>query len=80
VEPTASGGPASPLRWNDTKKKELIEHRLFAYSSSNWRGRPLACLAVIVNLIAAGPTSVPLRLELHHSSGPAPPVSRLLVS
>ena len=39
------------------------EHRLFAYISSNWRGRPLASLAVIVNLIAATRTAAGLRVR-----------------
>src|SRR2546427_7522608 len=43
-----------------TSKWNKIEHRLFSYISTNWRGQPLVSLAVIVNLIgstrtAAGP-------------------------
>lgn len=46
-----------------TSKWNKIEHRLFAYISSNWRGRPLASLAVIVNLIAATRTAAGLRVR-----------------
>jgi hypothetical protein len=46
-----------------TSKWNKIEHRMFAYISSNWRGRPLASLAVIVNLIAATRTAAGLRVR-----------------
>ena len=46
-----------------TSKWNKIEHRLFAYISSNWRGRPLASLAVIVNLIGATRTAAGLRVR-----------------
>jgi transposase len=35
-----------------TSKWNKIEHRLFSFISTNWRGRPLDSLATIVNLIA----------------------------
>ena len=35
-----------------TSKWNKIEHRLFAYITLNWRGRPLVSLETIVNLIA----------------------------
>lgn len=35
-----------------TSKWNKIEHRLFSYITQNWRGRPLASLETIVNLIA----------------------------
>ena len=38
--------PPSTSKWNK------IEHRLFAYISKNWRGKPLVSLETIVNLIA----------------------------
>ena len=43
-----------------TSKWNKIEHRLFSHIATNWRGKPLVSLAVIVNLIgstttAAGP-------------------------
>ena len=36
-----------------TSKWNKIEHRLFSYIRSNWRGQPLTSLAVIVSLIAS---------------------------
>ena len=35
-----------------TSKWNKIEHRLFSFITKNWRGRPLATYATIVNLIA----------------------------
>ena len=40
-----------------TSKWNKIEHRLFSYISTNWRGQPLVSLAVIVNLIGATRTA-----------------------
>ena len=39
--------PPGTSKWNKT------EHRLFAFISKNWRGRPLISLALIVNLIGS---------------------------
>jgi hypothetical protein len=39
-----------------TSKWNKIEHRLFSYVTSNWRGRPLLSLQTIVNLIASTTT------------------------
>ncbi len=36
-----------------TSKWNRIEHRMFAWITQNWRGRPLTSYQVIVNLIAA---------------------------
>jgi hypothetical protein len=38
--------PPGTSKWNQ------IEHRMFAFITKNWRGRPLVSLQVIVNLIA----------------------------
>jgi hypothetical protein len=46
-----------------TSKWNTIEHRLFAYISTNWRGRPLISLAVIVSLIGATRTAAGLRVR-----------------
>ena len=46
-----------------TSKWNKIEHRMFSYISTNWRGRPLTSLAVIVNLIAATRTTTGLRIR-----------------
>jgi len=39
-----------------TSKWNKIEHRLFSFITSNWRGRPLVCHQTIVNLIASTTT------------------------
>ena len=46
-----------------TSKWNKIEHRLFAYISKNWRGRPLDSLAAVVNLIANTKTTTGLYVE-----------------
>lgn len=35
------------------KKWNKIEHRMFCHITQNWRGRPLVCREVVVNLIGA---------------------------
>jgi len=40
-----------------------IEHRMFAFISKNWRGKPLDSLATIVNLIANTTTDTGLHIE-----------------
>jgi hypothetical protein len=42
--------PSGTSKWNK------IEHRLFAFITQNWRGKPLASHEVIVNLISATTT------------------------
>jgi len=46
-----------------TSKWNKIEHRLFSYISTNWRGQPLISLAVIVSLIASTRTAAGLRVR-----------------
>ena len=46
-----------------TSKWNRIEHRLFSYISTNWRGQPLINLAVIVSLIASTRTATGLRVR-----------------
>ena len=46
-----------------TSKWNKIEHRLFSFISQNWRGRPLATHATIVNLIASTRTSTGLKVR-----------------
>ena len=46
-----------------TSKWNKIEHRLFAYISQNWRGRPLVSFEVIVNLIADTTTTTGLEIQ-----------------
>jgi Rhodopirellula transposase DDE domain len=43
-----------------TSKWNKIEHRLFSYITSNWRGQPLVNLETIVNLIASTTTKTGL--------------------
>jgi Rhodopirellula transposase DDE domain len=40
-----------------------IEHRLFCHITQNWRGRPLADHATIIDLIAATTTTTGLKVE-----------------
>jgi len=46
-----------------TSKWNKIEHRMFCHITSNWRGRPLESLEVIVNLIAHTGTSKGLTID-----------------
>jgi hypothetical protein len=63
---TVSHLPPGTSKWNK------IEHRLFSYISRNWRGQPLASLAVIVNLIAATRTTTGLRVRCELDRGAYP--------
>ncbi len=46
-----------------TSKWNKIEHRLFAWISQNWRGKPLVSYAVILTLIAATTTEAGLTVQ-----------------
>jgi len=46
-----------------TSKWNKIEHRLFSYITSNWRGQPLVSHQAIVNLIASTTTITGLRVQ-----------------
>jgi hypothetical protein len=46
-----------------TSKWNKIEHRLFCHITQNWRGRPLADRATIVELIAATKTKTGLTVD-----------------
>ena len=46
-----------------TSKWNKIEHRLFAWISQNWRGKPLVSYAVILKLIAATTTKAGLTVQ-----------------
>ena len=56
-----------------TSKWNKIEHRLFAFISQNWRGKPLVSYEVIVSLIAATTTTTGLQVhcELDADTYPA---------
>ncbi|MGH2361618.1 MAG: ISAzo13 family transposase [bacterium] len=55
-----------------TSKWNKIEHRMFSYISTNWRGKPLTSLAVIVNLIASTRTVQGLRIRCELDKGRYP--------
>jgi hypothetical protein len=55
-----------------TSKWNKIEHRLFSFISTNWRGKPLTSLAVIVSLIAATTTATGLRVRCELDKGQYP--------
>lgn len=55
-----------------TSKWNKIEHRLFSYISTNWRGRPLTSLETIVNLIASTRTRTGLRVRCEIDKGKYP--------
>ena len=55
-----------------TSKWNKIEHRLFSYISTNWRGQPLVSLAAIVSLIASTKTKTGLRVRCELDRGRYP--------
>jgi hypothetical protein len=54
---TVTHHPPGTSKWN------RIEHRLFAFITQNWRGKPLLSHAVIVQLIGATTTSAGLAVH-----------------
>ena len=57
-----------------TSKWNKIEHRMFAYITQNWRGRPLISHEVIVNLIGNTTTQTGLHIQAvldlnHYATG-----------
>lgn len=55
-----------------TSKWNKIEHRLFAWISENWRGKPLVSYAVILKLIAATTTEAGLTVQCQLDTNPYP--------
>ena len=55
-----------------TSKWNKIEHRLFSYITTNWRGQPLISLAVIVSLISSTRTAAGLRVRAELDKGRYP--------
>lgn len=55
-----------------TSKWNLIEHRLFAHITMNWRGRPLVSYEVVLQLISATTTSSGLRVQAELDSARYP--------
>ena len=66
LEVTVCHLPPGTSKWNK------IEHRLFAYISLNWRGRPLISHEVIVELIGATTTQAGLRVQAERDLGEYP--------
>src|SRR5690606_18658092 len=58
--------PAGTRKWNK------IEHRLSSFMSQNWRGKPLVSHEVMVNLIAATPTTTGLKVRAQVDTRPSP--------
>lgn len=56
-----------------TSKWNKIEHRLFAFISQNWRGKPLISYAVILNLLAATSTTTGLTVASYLDTNTYPP-------
>ena len=48
-----------------TSKWNKVEHRLFSFISSNWRGEPLRDYETVVNLIATTTTATGLEVSCH---------------
>jgi transposase len=55
-----------------TSKWNKIEHRLFSFISTNWRGKPLISHEVIINLITATTTSTGLKVYAQLDHRPYP--------
>ena len=59
LEITVCHFPPGTSKWNK------VEHRLFSFISSNWRGEPLADYQTIVSLIARTTTATGLKVQCH---------------
>ena len=55
-----------------TSKWNAIEHRLFSFIGTNWRGKPLESLEVIINLIAGTTTNMGLKVYARLDTGSYP--------
>jgi hypothetical protein len=55
-----------------TSKWNKIEHRLFSYITTNWRGQPLVDLVTIVSLIGDTTTATGLRVRSEVDRGRYP--------
>ena len=47
-----------------TSKWNKIEHRMFSFITKNWRGKPLATLETVINLIGNTKTKNGLAIEV----------------
>jgi hypothetical protein len=66
LEITVCHFPPGTSKWN------AIEHRLFSFIGTNWRGKPLESLEVIINLIAGTTTNVGLKVYARLDTGSYP--------
>ena len=58
--------PPGTSKWNQ------VEHRLFSFIGTNWRGKPLESLEVIINLIAGTTTNTGLKVYARLDTGSYP--------
>jgi hypothetical protein len=58
--------PPGTSKWNQ------VEHRLFSFIATNWRGKPLESLEVIINLIAGTTTNMGLKVYARLDTGSYP--------
>jgi transposase len=66
LEITVCHFPPGTSKWN------AIEHRLFSFIATNWRGKPLESLEVIINLIAGTTTNHGLKVYARLDTGAYP--------
>ena len=66
LEITVCHYPPGTSKWNK------IEHRMFSFISTNWRGRPLTLIRTIVELIAATTTGTGLTIKASYDPGVYP--------
>ena len=66
LEITICHFPPGTSKWNQ------VEHRLFSFIATNWRGKPLESLEVIINLIAATTTNTGLKVYARLDTGSYP--------
>ena len=66
LEITICHFPPGTSKWN------AIEHLLFSFIATNWRGKPLESLEVIINLIAATTTNTGLKVYARLDTGSYP--------
>lgn len=55
-----------------TSKWNRIEHRMFSFISTNWRGKPLYTRQIIINLIAGTTTTTGLKVYSELDEGEYP--------
>ena len=66
LEITVCHYPPGTSKWNK------IEHRMFAFITMNWRGRPLTSIRTIIELISATTTKTGLTIRADHDPAEYP--------